>query len=974
MPDEAVDPLAEFHAKRERLEIAKEFMDPAAYRVAYEKIQAEIASYIQTSGGAYIEGTVNTAGGAFIGRDQVIIHVDGKLQTDSDTLRTAYLNHVFETVSLLQLSGIDPKAASEKNAALSLAGVYTALLTERASQEDQPGKGRDLPAGLERGESRRISALEELERSPRLVLLGDPGSGKSTFVNFAALCLAGEGLGGTDANLALLTQPLPVENQRSGQNEEPKAQPWSHGALLPLRVVLRDFAARGLPPAGEKATAAHLWDFIAAELTSAQLGDFAPALKKELREQGGLLLVDGLDEVPEAGQRRVQIKQAVEDFTHSHPKLRVLVTSRTYAYQKQDWRLRGFEESLLAPFNRGQIGAFVEHWYAQVASARNMNRDDAQGRATLLKNAIFASERLLGLAERPLLLTLMASLHAWRGGTLPDKREELYADTVDLLLDWWEQPKTQRDSAGKTIVQDPSLAEWLKVDRAKVRGLLERLAYEAHAAQPDLNGTADIKEDALVAGLMKLSNNLDLKPARLLEYLRDRTGLLLPRGEGVYTFPHRTFQEYLAACWLTGPDYPEKIAELACADFNRWREVALLAGAKAGRGTAAAVWTMVDALCYADTPAQGCGADSRLWGAHLAAQALAESGDLETISPRNQLKLERVRAWLAHILAQSALPARERALAGSNLARLGDPRPEVMTLEWMRFCFVPGGPFRMGEGKGLHIVKVDDFWLGQHPVSQAQYRLFVEAGGYAEARYWPEAQAQHFWTQGQFEGRYDDKPRSQPMNYGGDFSLSNHPVVGLSWYEALAFTRWLTEQARSAGWLGKGSQFSLPSEAEWEKAARGGSQIPAQASIHALKELSLPASVPSLVANPLANRLYPWGDGIDVEHANYDETQIAATSALGSFAHGASPYGIEDLSGNVWEWTRSVYKGYSYNPDDGRENLNADADQPRVLRGGAWCSDENYARCASRSRSNPNDRNSDLGFRVVLCPSLPSVL
>ena len=145
------------------------------------------------------------------------------------------------------------------------------------------------------------------------------------------------------------------------------------------------------------------------------------------------------------------------------------MTSRTYAYQKQDWRLPGFAQAILTHFSQGQIRRFIQRWYAHIALVRYLHPEEAQGRAILLQTAILGSERLYELAQRPLLLTLMASLHAWRGGSLPEKREELYADSVDLLLDWWEQPKVVRDAQGG-VMRQPSLAEWLKVDRKEVHG------------------------------------------------------------------------------------------------------------------------------------------------------------------------------------------------------------------------------------------------------------------------------------------------------------------------------------------------------------------------------------------------------------------------------------------------------------------------------------------------------------------------
>ncbi|MCP5007805.1 MAG: hypothetical protein GY941_28295, partial [Planctomycetes bacterium] len=200
--------------------------------------------------------------------------IQGPDTVTPSALRDAYLNRLFEKCRQLSLSGVDPQAATGHKGAqqLSLDAVYTALLTLTSEEHEHL-----LQERAPQREIRRQSALEQLNRHPKLVLLGDPGSGKSTFVNFVALCMAGALLDKEKINLDLLVSPLPNEDV---EGNTPQA--WDHQALIPVRIILRDFAARGLPHVGEKATAVHLWDFIASELESATLKDYCKPLQDEL--------------------------------------------------------------------------------------------------------------------------------------------------------------------------------------------------------------------------------------------------------------------------------------------------------------------------------------------------------------------------------------------------------------------------------------------------------------------------------------------------------------------------------------------------------------------------------------------------------------------------------------------------------------------------------------------------------------------
>jgi len=262
----------------------------------------------------------------------------------------------------------------------------------------------------------------------------------------------------------------------------------------------------------------------------------------------------------------------------------------------------------------------------------------------------------------------------------------------------------------------------------------------------------------------------------------------------------------------------------------------------------------------------------------------------------------------------------------------------VPDIDW---CEVPAGEFIMGSNDGLdrekpqHTVKLPySYKAAKYPITNLQYGLFVEAGGYGERRYWTAAG----WAE-KLRRRWTGPRQSS----GEPFNLANHSVVGVSWYESVAYCRWLTEVLRGCGELGEGWQIRLPTEAEWEKAARG-----------------------------VDGRSYPWGEGFDVEKANGEATEVKSTNAVGIFPDGVSPYGCHDMAGNVREWCATKYgrghKPYPYQIEDEGTADYLEANSYRVLRGGSWDFEADSLRCAVRISYDPSNFGNSRGFR---CFSIP---
>lgn len=235
---------------------------------------------------------------------------------------------------------------------------------------------------------------------------------------------------------------------------------------------------------------------------------------------------------------------------------------------------------------------------------------------------------------------------------LSGTRVELYADAVDLLLRMWERGK------GTFPGQRPDLKA--------VRRALEEMAYEAQASG------AEMLDESVVLRALALASKGETGH-QVLRWLVERSGLLVQRTDNTYSFAHRTFQEYLAASYLlSGPFSEDQIADLARSDRARWGEVVLLAAAKAALGVVSIPWSWAEALCFRDPDDPAAGREDAN-GALVAAQILAETVDLERVHERHRRRLDRVRAWMLHLMTDDGVSARDRDDAEHWLSRLGVP-------------------------------------------------------------------------------------------------------------------------------------------------------------------------------------------------------------------------------------------------------------------------------------------------------------
>jgi formylglycine-generating enzyme required for sulfatase activity len=828
--------------------------------------------------------------------------------SDADALE-AYFEHVIlERHSKLSFLFIRPETGRVYTEGdVELETVFVPLrLTDPEALSRQRRAARRLERfggmrGLEEP-PQPLTLAEVIQKYPCFLLRGKPGSGKTTLLRHIALAFA--------------------------RGEQAEKLGWEGPPMLPLLVPLRNFGTflkrRAAEYVGPQPRA--LLDYLEDYLRGAGVR-FAPEFLRGRLDAGQcFLLLDALDEASGTldgdADLRAEVARQVSAFIRRYARCgnRFALTSRPHAFQ-DDGALR---QALPQPRACDVFDLDTEGYTRLINNLLGVLTGDAITGAFEAKDLcarIAQNLHLVDLAGNPLLCTTLVLVYKYRGRKLPERRVDVLHEIVTLLLGRWEEERRDVASPGELARMGTNAATTEQAILFRRRALMA-LAWEmqeAHLAEIPARQAVEILSAFYCDEERTDPVTAERWAKGFLDVAHERSGLFIAVDEGLHAFAHQAFREYLAATQLVnageGVLIKETLARAPEPD-EWWEQVLLLASAHPQLGdSAAGRW--VQALLARDT----------VEDAYFAARGAQDMTDKLPGVSRKPLQ-----DWLWLAMRDPGRPPRERARVGDGLVLASDPRfradawylPDEPLLGFVK---IPAGPFVMGsdpkqdeqaydDERPQHERSLPTYYVMRYPVTVAQFRAFVRDSEY---------------------GQHDERALE---------GTATHPVVHVTWYDAMAYCRWLTERLRK--WEGTPEPLvtllreerwavTLPSEAQWEKAARGED-----------------------------GRIYPWGNGADPNRANYGETGIGSTSAVGCFPGGASPYEIEELNGNVVEWTRTGWQ------EDYREyQLDLEARDRAVVRGGAFYDNEGSVRCAYRRGRDPYRRGNHLGFRVVCGAPIP---
>jgi formylglycine-generating enzyme required for sulfatase activity len=775
-----------------------------------------------------------------------------------------YLSALWEETAYIDIRGL--RVANESVHRFRIDELYTPLTTvlahdDKKEKEDVLRRERAVP-------------LQQALANRRLVLVGDPGAGKSTFLRRIAFAACETLLGRNPlaASLLLPTQPCPLPLLIRAASLANHIQRRKKGDDSPADTDSPEWLIHYLEAAAQEKK----WDLDATYF-------------RDQLERGCLLLLDGLDEVPDRIERKAMAR-LLDLAARAFEKTQVVATSRPTAYGGETM-IPGFITIQIGPLENEAVEAFVANWCRAV----HRGTEKADEHRFELLEAINSKPEIQAMAVSPVMLTALAALH-WNRTRLPDQRSELY----ESVLDWLSAAREEKPG---------------RMPAKQCLALMEHLAYTMHSDPKgkQVEITRHAAARILVPRFRDVAENERIATAeRFLEEEETDSGILVSRGN-ILRFWHLTFQEYLTARALAWRD--EDRRRLLFAEqklyLPEWRETVLLLSGVLCKQDA----ERVDALLA--EVLDGLGGDASLADrarcVGLIGRVLQDlkSWNYHIADTRYRENLERMLLIFDGEAART-IDFQTRLEAADALGQSGDPR--LAQDNWVR---VEGGTFWMGAQKKdpkeknydpmalydeapVHQVEVSTFLIGRYQVTVFEYDRFIAAGGYGK---------EQFWKAGGY-GKFD-----RPGHWDRQLRYPNRPVVEVSWFEAAAYCAWAGGR--------------LPTEAEWESAARGGRE----------------------------GARYPWGiEAPDKHRANFAEGPGHPTP-VGLYPEGATPRGIEDMAGNVWDWVNDGWGRYS--------EKDAVRDQARLVRGGSWHYSRRGLRVSERVRGVPDVRLDFGGFRCV---------
>lgn len=750
-----------------------------------------------------------------------------------------------------------------------------------------------------------ISAMDAVIANRQIVLIGEPGAGKTTYVNY----------------LANFISQLPRSKKVIS------IWPDNEFDILPIIFTLRDWGidivsenrSQGLTSEGNN----QFFYIISKFLRKHNLEFLYSILIEHIKLGLSALIFDGIDELP---LDKVGIfNNDVSQLMINYPKNRFIFTCRTLSFVKDKLRFDNIPVFEICSLSYEKKIRLIDEWIREL----ERNGIPIEDGINIKKILVTESPDLLEIASTPLFLDLLL-VTLFKKSTLPDSRSKLLEEYIDILF-----TRTEND-------------QWLSggIDYfEQIKNIISKLAYEQLIFER--NEQANVNKMGLSKEYIKSSlstvNNEQTFVDKVFDSLVTQSHIFTEIYPGVFNFTNSSIKEYFAASYLSSQPNIIPLAIQLFQNNRDWGNSILQVGSRLSdlTGNTRIVIDLVNQLCL-DNPEYK---NEEFWAGVLLGAQLVNNLNKEHIHQLNhgQEIISQVKKRLIELLLVENLPPRDRVLGGEILDSFGDPRfdSNLYSLPADQNCGfieIPSGNFIFGSNPGVDKLASEDefpqqevllqsFYISRFPVTVGEFRSFVTESGY----------------------EFNLTKVSS--------SSSNTPITNISFEDALSYAEWLNEKLKEIAIkkIRQGSDASedlklweaiykgqiwatLPSEIEWEKSCRDNKAF-----------------------------LFPWGNEINENLANFIDTGIGKVSPVGCFPKCISIYGVSDLSGNIWEWTRSILKPYPYDPLDGRENLEI-KDVARVVRGGAFNSGIETLRSSHRTGRYPSFCASNTGFRIALIP------